>query len=145
MTSESAKRHFPEGFLWGTALASYQIEGGWNLGGITGDVACDSYHNYQHDVTLMKQPGATSYRMSVSWSRIIPDPLIGAVNQEGVAYYNRVIDNLLANGISPCLTLYHWEFPLVLEETVGGWPKEDVIPYFVSYAEACFQAFGDIG
>ena len=84
-----------------------------------------------------------SYRLSISWPRIIPDPLSGDVNPQGVAYYNRVIDSLLANGIAPCVTLYHWDLPLALEEEVGGWPKEGIIPYFRHYAHACFQAFGD--
>ncbi|XP_076455330.1 cytosolic beta-glucosidase-like [Babylonia areolata] len=162
MTSEDKRRHFPKGFVWGVATAAYQIEGAWSDGGkgqsiwdafthagghvsdgSNGDVACDSYHKFEDDVILMKQLGVTSYRLSISWSRVIPDPLNGTVNPVGVAYYNRLIDTLLANGITPCVTLYHWDLPLVLEEEVGGWPKEQIIPYFVDYAETCFQAFGD--
>ncbi|KAK7094481.1 cytosolic beta-glucosidase-like [Littorina saxatilis] len=158
----AGKRPFPSGFVWGTATAAYQIEGAWNEGGKsrsiwdaftqtdghvtdgnTGDVACDSYHLYEQDVALMKQLGVNSYRMSLSWPRIIPDPLTGQVNPEGVAYYNKVIDSLLANGITPCVTLYHWDPPLVLEEEVGGWASERIIPFFLHYAEACFTAFGD--
>jgi beta-glucosidase/6-phospho-beta-glucosidase/beta-galactosidase len=81
--------------------------------------------------------------MSLSWTRIIPDPLSGEVNPLGVAYYNKVIDSLLANGITPCVTLYHWDLPLVLEEKVGGWPEEEIIEYFLKYAEVCFKEFGD--
>ncbi|KAK7505054.1 hypothetical protein BaRGS_00003624 [Batillaria attramentaria] len=158
MSEEKLK--FPDGFVWGTATAAYQIEGAWNEDGVSiwdaftqsgghvsdgnnGNIACDSYHRYKEDIALMKQLGVSSYRMSLSWPRIIPDPLTGEVNPKGVAYYNRVIDSLLAEGITPCVTLYHWDLPLVLEEKIGGWPKEEIIPYYVQYAEACFKAFGD--
>lgn len=156
------RRNFPDGFVWGTATAAYQIEGAWNedgkgksiwdaftqasghvSDGNNGDEACDSYHRFQDDVNSMKQLGVNSYRLSLSWPRIIPDPMTGKVNSKGVTYYNHVIDTLLANGITPCVTLYHWDLPLALEETLGGWPKDEIIPYFLNYAEVCFREFGD--
>ncbi|XP_067660669.1 lactase-like protein isoform X2 [Haliotis asinina] len=154
---------FPSDFVWGTATASYQIEGAWDQDGkglsiwdvfthdaslmqdkgASGDVACDSYNKYPEDIALMKDLGVSSYRMSLAWPRIIPDPISGEVNEKGVAFYNRVIDALLDAGIEPSVTLYHWDLPLVLEEKVGGWASEDIIPYFLKYADVCFDRFGD--
>ena len=152
---------FPEGFMWGTATASYQVEGGWNEGGkgvsiwdefthrepspvddaSTGDVACDSYHKYKEDVALMKEMGLNSYRFSISWSRILPDG-IGAKNQEGIDYYNAVIDELLAAGIEPAVTLYHWDLPQALENQ-GGWLNATIADWFEEYSRVCFEEFGD--
>ncbi|CAH1258259.1 LCTL [Branchiostoma lanceolatum] len=154
---------FPDGFIWSTATASYQIEGGWNASGKgesiwdrfshtpgkvdrgdTGDVACDSYNKYREDVQLMKNLGLRYYRLSLSWPRIFPDGTrAGGVNQAGVDYYNNVIDELLANGITPMVTLYHWDLPQALQDRYGGWVNETLVEHFNDYASYAFQAFGD--
>ena len=140
---------FPAGFRWGCATASYQIEGAvhedgrgetnWDVfshtpgrvaNGDTGDVACDSYHLYPTDIELMKNLGVRAYRMSIAWSRIFPDGR-GAPNPRGVDYYNRVIDALLAAGITPYVTLFHWDLPQALP---GGWQNRDTSSAFADYA-----------
>lgn len=142
---------FPKGFLWGAASASYQIEGGWNedgkglsvwdefthtaghiKNGDTGDVACDSYHRLEEDVALIKAMGLDAYRFSVSWPRIRPDGT-GSVNAKGLAYYDALVDMLLKEGITPFMTLFHWDLPLVLEEK-GGWLKRETAEAFASFA-----------
>lgn len=157
-----ADLRFPEGFIWGTATASYQIEGATNEGGRgdciwdayartpgkvknmdTGAVAVDHYHRYKEDVQLMKNMGLKYYRLSIAWPRIIPAG-IGEVNEEGVAFYNRLIDELKANGIEPLVTLYHWDLPLALQVEYDGWLGGDVIQdAFEKYARVCFDRFGD--
>jgi len=151
---------FPDTFQWGTATASYQIEGAWNedgkgesiwdrfahtegkiLNGDTGDVACDSYHRYKDDVALMKEMGMNTYRFSISWPRVVPDGK-GAVNQKGIDYYSRLVDELLANGITPFPTLYHWDLPQALEDE-GGWSNREIVGHFARYAETVVQALGD--
>jgi len=151
---------FPAGFTWGTATASYQVEGAWNedgkgesiwdrfshtegkiLNGDTGDVACDQYHRYKEDVALMKELGLTGYRFSIGWPRVFPDGR-GAVNQKGLDYYSRLVDELLANGIQPFPTLYHWDLPQALQDQ-GGWANRDIIEAFATYAETCVGALGD--
>lgn len=118
---------FPEGFVWGAAAASYQIEGAWRedgkgasvwdafshtpgkvYGGNTGDVSCDHYHRYKDDVKLMQQVGLQAYRLSLSWPRILPEG-IGSVNESGLAFYDNLIDELLAADITPYVTLFHWD------------------------------------
>lgn len=140
---------FPDGFVWGCATASYQIEGAvaedgrgrtnWDVfahtagrvaNGDTGDVACDSYHRYPQDVALLKQLGVKAYRLSLAWSRIFPDGR-GTPNQKGVAYYDRLVDALLAAGIAPYVTLFHWDLPLALP---GGWQSRDTASAFADYA-----------
>ncbi len=140
---------FPRGFTWGCATASYQIEGAVNEGGRgqtnwdvfshtpgkvangdTGDVACDSYHRYADDTALLKNLGVGAYRLSIAWSRIFPDGR-GRPNQAGVDHYNRVIDGLLAAGITPHVTLFHWDLPQALP---GGWQNRDTALAFADYA-----------
>ena len=148
-------------FLWGAATASFQIEGGVNEGGRgpsiwdaycripgrvkdmeNGDIACDSYHRYEEDVKLLKELGVDSYRFSIAWTRIQPNG-VGEANPEGIAYYNKLIDTLLANGITPFVTLYHWDLPLELQLCHDGWLNASIIDKFVDYAKICFDAFGD--
>ena len=118
---------FPKNFIWGAATASYQIEGGatadgrgpsvWDMlcrkdgavwNGHTGDVACDHYHRYREDVAMMKQLGLHAYRLSISWSRVLPKGT-GKVNAKGLAFYDRLVDELLGAGIQPFVTLFHWD------------------------------------
>jgi len=151
---------FPNDFVWGAATAAYQIEGGWDedgkgeniwdvftrvegniKDGSSGQVACDSYHKYPEDVELLKQLGVTSYRFSISWSRVIPKG-IGEPNPLGIAYYNELINHLIAGGIEPAVTLYHWDLPQALEDQ-GGWLSEDIQFWFEAYADLCFREFGD--
>lgn len=148
-TATPTGRGFPKGFKWGCATASYQIEGAvnedgrgqtiWDIfshtpgktaNGDTGDVACDSYHRYKEDHQLLKALGVGTYRMSIAWSRIFPDGR-GKPNQKGVDHYNRVIDDLLANGITPYVTMFHWDLPAALP---GGWQNRDTAKAFADYA-----------
>lgn len=151
---------FPDGFLWGTATASYQIEGAayedgrsesiWDRfshtpgkvkNGDTGDIACDHYHLYKQDVALLKQLGARSYRFSVAWPRVLPDGS-GRVNPKGLAFYDRLVDELLAAGIQPFVTLYHWDLPTALHDR-GGWVNRDIASWFSDYAAIMARALGD--
>ena len=137
----AALLRFPAGFLWGCATSAYQIEGAaaadgrgpsnWDVfshtpgkthHGDTGDVADDSYHLYKEDVRLLKDLGAKVYRFSISWSRIFPERAPGKPNEHGLAYYQRLIDELLPNGIEPYVTLFHWDLPQALP---GGWQSRD--------------------
>ncbi len=147
--------------MWGVATAAYQIEGAWLEGGKglsiwdahahtpgvihnneNGDIACDHYHRFEQDVELMARLGVQAYRFSIAWSRILPDGET-EVNPEGVAFYNRLIDTLLANGITPFVTLYHWDLPLALQMRYDGWLGYRTVECFAHYAETCFRAFGD--
>ncbi|KAJ8314417.1 hypothetical protein KUTeg_008030 [Tegillarca granosa] len=105
---------FPENFVWGAATASYQVEGGWNAD------ACDSYHKYEEDVKLLKNLKVNHYRFSISWSRILPKGTLEVINKNGVVYYNNLINALMKEGITPIVTLYHWDLPQALQEE-GGW------------------------
>lgn len=155
-----AEAVFPKGFFWGTATASYQIEGAWNedgkgesiwdrfahtagkiKNGDTGDVACDSYHRWREDIALMRAMNLNSYRFSISWPRIQPSGS-GAVNPKGVDYYSRLVDALLAARIRPFVTLYHWDLPQALEDA-GGWPNRDTAARFADYVQLVAQALGD--
>ncbi len=151
---------FPPDFLWGAATAAYQIEGAhnadgkgpsiWDMmcrkegaiaGGVTGDVACDHYHRMKQDVALMKAIGLKAYRFSISWARIMPEGT-GRVNQAGVGFYSALVDELIAAGIEPCATLYHWDLPLALHHR-GGWMNRDIKDWFAEYARVMGSALGD--
>lgn len=155
-----ARIQFPDGFHWGAATAAYQIEGAVREGGRgesiwdrfshtpgrihtgeTGDIACDSYHRFPDDIALMREMGFTSYRFSLAWPRIQPNGS-GAPNPDGLAYYERLIDGLLAAGIRPFPTLYHWDLPQALEDA-GGWPARDTASRFAEYAHHTVRALGD--
>jgi beta-glucosidase len=159
-TIEDASADFPEGFLWGMATASYQIEGAWRedgkgesiwdrfshtigkvKGGNTGDVACDSYHRYKEDIAIMRQLNQKSCRFSISWPRIQPTG-IGAANQKGLDHYGRFVDAVLEAGLRPFCTLYHWDLPQALEDR-GGWPNRDLAGYFADYAGLLAKTLGD--
>ncbi|HYJ76992.1 MAG TPA: GH1 family beta-glucosidase, partial [Actinomycetes bacterium] len=150
---------FPDGFSWGAATAAFQIEGAtaedgrtdsiWDvfcrepgrvLGGDTGDVACDHYHRVPEDVALLAELGLDTYRFSTAWPRIRPDG--GPVNQKGLDFYSRLVDELLGKGIKPWLTLYHWDLPQALEDQ-GGWTSRDTAYRFADYAQTVHDALGD--
>jgi len=151
---------FPAGFLWGAATSAYQIEGSpladgagpsiWQRfahtpglvhDGETGDVACDHYRRYADDVALMRQLGLNAYRFSTSWSRVLPRGR-GAVNPAGLDFYDRLVDALLANGIEPALTLFHWDLPAALDD-LGGWLNPDSANWFADYAAIMFRKLDD--
>ncbi|MGW4466709.1 GH1 family beta-glucosidase [Micromonospora sp. NPDC004704] len=151
---------FPDGFVWGSATAAYQVEGAvdvdgrgrsiWDTfcrvpgavnNGDTGDVACDHYHRYPEDIALMAALGLAAYRFSVAWPRIQPDGR-GPANQRGLDHYRRVVDRLLEHGIVPYVTLYHWDLPQALQDT-GGWPNRDTAHRFAEYAAIVQTALGD--
>jgi beta-glucosidase len=151
---------FPDRFLWGAATSAYQIEGyplaegagpsiwerfshtpGRVANNDTGDIATDHYHRYPADVNLMAELGLTSYRFSIAWPRILPDGT-GRVNAAGIAFYDRLIDALLAKNIAPMVTLYHWDLPEALDVR-GGWLNRDISAWFAEYAHVAFRAFDD--
>jgi beta-glucosidase len=150
---------FPDDFVWGTATSAYQVEGAWqedgkglsiwdtytnvyNLaGGETGNVAIDQYHRYPQDVQLMREMGIQSYRFSIAWSRVLPLGT-GEVNHAGVEYYSRLVDELLAAGIEPAITLFHWDLPQALADR-GGWRNRESVEWFGDYARIMFEALGD--
>eukprot|EP00253_Pinus_taeda_P026696 PITA_26696 len=155
---------FPKGFKFGAGSAAYQVEGAAHEGGKgpsiwdtfshipgkiddgkNGDVAVDQYHRYKEDVQLLKYMGMDVYRFSISWPRVFPkgSPRHGGVNEEGVAHYNRLINELLKNGIEPFVTLFHWDMPQTLEDEYGGFRSKNVVEDFGIFAEECFRSFGD--
>lgn len=151
---------FPDQFKWGAATASYQIEGAVNEDGrgpsiwdtfvhtsgkiddnSTGDVACDFYHKYEEDINKMKDLGIQNYRFSISWSRIFPDGS-GEVNQKGLDFYNRLTDCLIDRGITPYVTLFHWDLPQKLQDE-GGWANRETVYKFRDYADLVSSVLGD--
>jgi beta-glucosidase len=151
---------FPKGFVWGAATAAYQVEGAtredgrgpcvWDMlcrmpgriwQGCTGDVACDHYHRWREDVALMREMGLGGYRFSVAWPRVLPSG-VGAVNEPGLAFYDRLVDELLAAGIQPFVTLFHWDYPYELF-CRGGWLNRDSAAWFADYAALLAQRLGD--
>ena len=151
---------FPKDFTWGAATASYQIEGAayedgkglsiWDMfcrqpgaiyEGHTGEVACDHYHRFREDVALMKEIGLNGYRFSISWPRLLPEGT-GAVNPKGLAFYDALVDELLAAGIQPWVTLYHWDLPYALYLR-GGWLNPDLPRYFADYTRLVVDKLSD--
>src|ERR1700736_6758082 len=147
-----AAGRFPNGFIWGTATSAYQIEGAvkedgrgqsiWDTFSHTpgkirdrtnADRANDHYHRYKEDVRLIKELGVKAYRFSIAWPRVFPDGT-GAPNPKGLDFYNRLLDELLANGIEPFVTLYHWDLPQALQDRFGGWQSSDTSKAFANYA-----------
>lgn len=152
---------FPENFLWGSASAAYQVEGGYQedgkgmsnwdafvrikdktYKGSTGDVAVDFYHKYLEDIALMKKMGLKTYRFSIAWTRIYPQGN-GEVNELGLQFYDKIIDECLKCGIEPMVTIYHWDMPQALEDAYNGWENPAIIDDFVRYAKTLFIRYGD--
>ncbi|CAL0322318.1 unnamed protein product [Lupinus luteus] len=155
---------FPEGFIFGTSSSAYQNEGASNLGGrgpsiwdtfthkypgkikdrSNGDKSIDEYHRYKEDIDIMKNMNMDAFRFSISWSRILPNgKLSGGVNKEGINYYNNLINELLAKGLEPFVTIFHWDLPQALEDEYGGFLSPNIVNDFQDYAEICFKEFGD--
>ena len=151
---------FPENFLWGAATSAYQIEGatkedgrgesiwdrfakipGKTHNGEDGEPGTDSYHRWREDIALLKELGATAYRFSIAWPRILPNGT-GAVNPKGLAWYQQFVDGLLEAGIEPFPTLYHWDLPAALDDR-GGWLNPDMPDWFADYAQVCYRALDD--
>lgn len=154
------RNDFPHNFIWGTATAAYQIEGAvhadgrgpsiWDTfshtpgkvkHGHTGDIACDHYHRYPEDIALMKELGVNAYRFSVAWPRILPEGR-GKVNQQGLDFYDRLVDELLQKSIIPWVTLYHWDLPQALQDQ-GGWANRNTVQAYLEYADVVTRHLGD--
>jgi beta-glucosidase len=152
--------NFPKDFMWGVATSAYQIEGAWDEAGrgesiwdrfshtpgkiedgSTGDIACDHYHRWPEDIALMKSLNIQAYRFSIAWPRILPQGR-GQVNRAGLDFYSRLVDGLLAAGIEPFVTLYHWDLPQALQDQ-GGWPVRATAQAFVEYADVVSRHLGD--
>jgi beta-glucosidase len=160
----STRVSFPKGFVWGCATSAYQIEGATNedgrgesiwdrfartepariKDGSSGDVACDHYHRWREDIALMKELGMAAYRFSVAWPRILPEGRVagGGINARGLDFYSRLVDGLLERGITPYLTLYHWDLPQALQDQ-GGWANRATAEAFVEYADVVSRHLGD--
>jgi beta-glucosidase len=160
MSASMTRATFPDDFVWGSATSSYQIEGAteedgrgesiWDrfasarsniADGSSGAVACDHYHRWRDDIRLMQELGHRAYRFSIAWPRLFPRGR-GAPNERGLDFYSRLVDGLLAAGIAPYVTLYHWDLPQALEDE-GGWPKRSTADAFVEYASAVARRLGD--
>ncbi|XP_069681385.1 myrosinase 1-like [Periplaneta americana] len=161
-SEENLNYTFPEGFMFGAATAAYQIEGAWNVDGkgpsvwdtlvhdfpgfikdnSTGDDAAKSYYLYKEDAKVLKDMGMDYYRFSISWPRIMPTGFANNISQEGINYYNKVINNLIANNITPMVTIFHWDTPKDLQD-LGGWANDIIVQAFVEYACVVFEKFGD--
>jgi len=153
--------NFPKDFIWGTATSAYQIEGAYNRDGKgvsiwdtfchtpgkindneTGDIACDHYDKYEDDIKLMAELGISAYRFSISWTRIFPEGDDEIPNAKGLQFYDNLVNCCLKNGITPHITLFHWDLPQTLEDD-GGWLSERTINAFVKYAELICEHFSD--
>jgi len=153
------RRHFPEGFLFGTATSAYQIEGHahggagrthWDSFAVTpgnvvraehGQLACDHYHLFEQDLDLVAAAGFDTYRFSTSWARVLPEGR-GAINQAGLDFYDRLTDAMLERGLKPAATLYHWEMPSALEDQ-GGWRNRDIANWFGDFTDVIMGRIGD--
>lgn len=152
---------FKEGFLWGSASAAYQVEGAYDEDGkgpsiwdefseipgktyknTNGKIAVDFYHRFKEDVALMKEMGLKAYRFSISWSRIYPNGR-GEVNEKGLEFYDKLIDELIANDIKPIITIYHWDLPKALQDLYGGWESREIIEDFNNYCITLYKRYGD--
>jgi beta-glucosidase len=152
--------HFPRDFVWGASTASYQVEGAANedgrgesvwdrfcatpgkvRNGDTGAVACDFYHRYRDDIALMRELGLDAFRFSIAWPRILPEGR-GRVNPMGLDFYDRLVDELVGNGIAPFVTLFHWDTPQAIEDA-GGWPVRDTVDAYCEHVEAVAERLGD--
>ncbi len=161
MAWEAKRKDFPPAFQWGVATSAYQIEGAatldgrgpsiWDefshtpslvLGGDTGDVACDHYHRYREDIAIMAEMGVTHYRFSISWPRVLPTGARSAMNAKGLGFYDRLVDALVEHGITPTVTLYHWDLPAALQ-SAGGWLNAVTTDRFAEYAELMVAVLGD--
>ena len=150
---ESTVKDYGDDFVWGVAMAAAQVEGAAFIDGRQSSIwddfsskkgkiknnsvptiACDFYHKYKEDLGLMANLGIKNFRTSISWSRVLPDG-VGIINSEGLDFYDRLIDEALLNGITPWLTLYHWDLPLALQKQ-GGWVNRDVLHWFEEYINA---------
>lgn len=151
---------FPKDFMWGAASAAIQVEGGFDADGKgpgiwdvaakmpgkvqfqeTGDVSCDHYHHFKEDVALMKEIGLKYYRLSISWPRVLPEGT-GKVNEAGIAFYSQLVDELLAAGITPMVTLFHWNYPLALHHK-GGWMNDESPDWFAEYVQVVTDRLSD--
>ncbi|XP_022889214.1 raucaffricine-O-beta-D-glucosidase-like [Olea europaea var. sylvestris] len=158
------RSHFPKDFIFGAGTSAYQIEGAWNEDGkgesnwdrftsdnpgkiqgcSDGRLAIDHYHQWKKDVTLIKKIGLDSYRFSIAWTRILPGGRLSAgVSREGINYYNDLINLLLIEDITPCVTIFHWDVPQCLEDEYGGFLSPQIVEDFADFAEICFWEFGD--
>ncbi|RKR14441.1 beta-glucosidase [Maribacter vaceletii] len=159
-TRNLTSKDFGDNFIWGVSTAAYQIEGSHNKNGKSasiwddfsskkgtiyqdqdGTIACDFYERYKEDILLMKSMHITNFRFSISWTRILPNG-VGEVNKEGVGFYNNVINFCLECGITPWVTLYHWDLPQILEDK-GGWANREIVSWFSEFATVCATSFGD--
>ncbi len=157
--TEFSSLDFGNDFLWGAACASYQVEGAWNIDGKgpsiwdsfthkkgkihhgdNGNTATDFYHRYAEDIALLKQMNFKVFRFSISWSRIFPSGT-GEINQKGVEFYHKVIDECIKNNIEPWITLYHWDLPQALEDK-GGWTNREILDWFKEYVSFCTLEYG---
>ncbi|MGE3180530.1 MAG: GH1 family beta-glucosidase [Phycisphaerae bacterium] len=154
-------RQFPESFLWGAATAAFQVEGspladgrgpsiwdvfcqtpGKTVDGVAGIDGADHYRRWREDVAIMREIGLQAYRFSISWPRVMPLGR-GDVNQAGIDFYDKLVDELCAAGIAPAVTLYHWDLPAALQMELGGWANDDIADIFADYAEIMFKKLGD--
>uniref|UniRef100_A0A2A4JEY2 Beta-glucosidase n=1 Tax=Heliothis virescens TaxID=7102 RepID=A0A2A4JEY2_HELVI len=158
---KATMRNLPDGLKIGVATAAFQIEGGWDAAdkspsiwdtysripgniadGADGNDTCKSYEYYQRDIEMLKFLGVDFYRFSISWPRVLPTGFANKISEEGIAYYSKLVDELLANGIEPVATLYHWDLPQSLQD-LGGWANPLIVDWFEDYARVMFDALGD--